>query len=300
MREPEADARNDDLRSAHAPEFTLQTWNCFGAAQGPISFLAWRGAPDSHRFDHPELHAHVHEADILCVQELYLGDAEDFFDRLEHGHKTRDPNTNTWSPFTVAGSGLGVAARFPIVARDLRPFGQPQILSERFARKGVLLVRLETHAGQVDLLTTHMQSGYSPKAQEIRAHQLQKVRRAIDEFGSPDRPFIVTGDFNICGLAPKRTGEYAALERVLGDFRDLGADADHVTFHPDPRVNSLAHRFEPRSPAQRVDYVMFRPDRSHRVEAVSTERVLERQLVGHGRETFASDHFGLRTRFVVR
>jgi len=280
--------------------FTLQTWNCFGAAQGPISFLTWRGVPDSHRFDHPEVRAHVREVDVLCVQEVYLGDAEDFFDRLEHPHKTRDTNANTWSPFTVAGSGLGVAARFPIVARDLRPFGRPQILSERFARKGVLLVRLETSVGPIDLLTTHMQSGYSPKAQEIRAHQLAKLRQAVDDFGSPERPFIVTGDLNICGLAAKRSGEYVGLQRTLADFSDLGADADHTTFHPDPVINALAHRFEPRSPAQRVDYVFFRPGTKSPIVAASTERVLERQLIGHGRETFASDHFGLRTRFQAR
>ena len=41
--------------------FTLQTWNCFGAAQGPISFLSWRGVPDSHRLTHPEVRAHARE-----------------------------------------------------------------------------------------------------------------------------------------------------------------------------------------------------------------------------------------------
>lgn len=278
--------------------FTLQTWNCFGAAQGPISFLAWRGAPEAHRFEHPELRAVAHQADVLCVQEVFLGDAEDFFDRLEHPHKTRDPNHNTWSPFTVAGSGLGVAARYPILAADVRVFGPPQILTERFARKGVLLVRLETPIGPVDLLTTHMQSGYSPKAQAIRAHQLAKLRRAVDDFGSPARPFIVAGDLNICGLSEKRAGEYAGLRDVLSDFHDLGAEADHATYHPDPSVNALAHRYEPKAPAQRVDYVFFRPPADGGIRAAHTERVLEKQLLGHGPETFASDHFALRTRFV--
>lgn len=281
-----------------APGFTLQTWNCFGAAQGPISFLTWRGAPETHRFAHPEVHKAADEADVFCVQEVFLGDAEDFFDRLAHPHKTRDPNHNTWSPFTVAGSGLGVAARFPIVAKDVRPFGPPQILTERFARKGVLFVRLETPVGPVDLLTTHMQSGYSPKAQAIRAHQLAKLRRAVDDFGSPSRPFIVAGDLNICGLADKRGGEYAGLRAVLPDFEDLGAEADHATYHPDPAINALAHRYEPKAPAQRVDYVFFRPAEDGRVRPARIERVLEQQLVGHGRETFASDHFALRTRFV--
>lgn len=287
-------------RDEHPPGFTLQTWNCFGAAQGPISFLAWRGAPDSHRFEHPELRAAARDVDVLCVQEVFLGDAEDFFDQLEHPHKLRDPNHNTWSPFTVAGSGLGVAARFPMLAKDLRPFGPPQILTERFARKGVLLVRLETPIGEVDLLTTHMQSGYSAKAVEVRAHQLAKLRRAVDDFGSPTRPFIVTGDLNICGLADKRSGEYAGLSAALPDFHDLGADADHATFHPDPTVNELAHRYEPKSPPQRVDYVFFRPARDGRVLPLHTERVLERRLSGHGRETFASDHFALQTRFALR
>src|SRR5262245_47116223 len=118
--------------------FALKTWNCFGAAQDARALLRWRGIPDAHRLSHPEVVAAVRSSDIVCMQELFLSEAEAFFDGLEHEHKTRDHNRNTYWPLTVGGSGLGLASRFRIVRGGLRPFDRPQAGAERFARKGML------------------------------------------------------------------------------------------------------------------------------------------------------------------
>ncbi len=276
-------------------ELTIQTWNCFGAAQSLRSALAWRGVVDAHRLVHPDVRRNVTEPDIVCIQEVFLGDAEAFFDGLDQPHKKRDDNHATFWPLTVGGSGLGVASRFPFSSHAVRPFSRPQVGSERFARKGFIHVRVRAESGlELDLITTHMQSGYDSKAKLVRERQLGELREAVDELGSSDRAFLVCGDFNICGLSPRRADEYASFGRILSDFVDLGAVEDTPTYHPDPAVNELAHRFESTSPKQRIDYMLFRAAKEGGPVPIRCELVLAARLEGHGPTTFASDHFGLR------
>lgn len=282
----------------------LQTWNCFGAAQDAVAVLRRRGPPDAHRFGHPDLRRVLEEADVVCFQEVFLSDVERFFDGLIHGHKHRDHNLSTWWPPTFGGSGLGIASRFPLLERMSRPFRRPHLGAERFARKGMLHARVQVAAMsndaarpfEVDVLTTHLQAGYSTSARLVRERQLREIRQLVDEVGSLDRSFVVCGDLNIDGLKPTReTGEYGALTRTLFDFHDVGADDDHATFHPHPEFNALAHRFDAGSPRQRIDYVLFRAPRTNGVTVEACEIILDRPLPSHGPlRTFASDHFGLR------
>jgi endonuclease/exonuclease/phosphatase family metal-dependent hydrolase len=278
-------------------QIRIQSWNCFGAAQSLRSVLSWKGIVDPHRFEHPHVHQTVAEADLVCMQEIFLGEAESFFDRLVHPHKTRDLNEGTFWPPTIAGSGLGIASRWPFRAKTQRPFSRPQARSERFARKGVLHVRVaesETSDVEIDVLTTHMQSGYDRTARAVRERQLREIRRAVDELGSSERAFVVCGDLNICGLAQGRSDEYAALREALADFVDLGAEHDAPTFHPHPDENELAHRFEAEAPSQRIDYILFRPAKSGGPEPAGYELAFRKRLDGHGPPTFASDHFAVR------
>lgn len=276
----------------------LQTWNCFGAAQTAGAVLRWKGPPDPHRFEHPTLRRVLEEADIVCLQEVFLSDVESFFDNLVHSHKQRDTNASTFWPPTFGGSGLGIASRFPILDKLVRPFRKPHVGPERFARKGMLHARVHASpAGaegfEVDIVTTHLQAGYSDGARRVRERQLAEIRELVEEVGSPTRAFVVCGDLNIDGLRPVReAGEYVALTRALSDFNDLGAEDDHATFHPHPEHNPLAYRFEPSGPRQRIDYVFFRPPAERHVTVEACEIVLDRPL-DEGR-TFASDHFGLR------
>lgn len=290
--------------------FVLKTWNCFGAAQSLSAFVRWEGAPDSHRFSLREVETAAEGADILCLQELFLSEAERFFDRLPHEHKVRDTNGTTWWPLTFGGSGLGIASRLPIVASRIQPFGRPQSGAERFARKGMLHARVTLPGArglEADVVTTHMQSGYGTGARRVRARQLAELRALLDEVGSAERPFILCGDLNIDGLEPVRAaGEYEALREQLSDFDDLGGPTDDATFHPDPAGNELAHRFEPRGPRQRIDYVLFRAARpsttgraaSHEVRPAGCELALHLPF-DHPQKgkTFASDHFALRVTF---
>src|ERR1700690_3977021 len=132
------------------------TWNGFGAAQNVASFLRWKGAPNAHRFQHEELRAITNDVDVLCVQEIFLSEAERFFEDLPHAHKTRDHNRTQLSPMSFGGSGLAVASRLRVSHQALRAFSPPHVGSERFARKGMLHTRVNAFGTSVDVINTHL------------------------------------------------------------------------------------------------------------------------------------------------
>lgn len=269
---------------------SLVTWNCFGAAQGLVAWLRWRGIPEGHRLAHHAVTAALHAADLLCLQEVFLGEAEDMFERLAHPSKARDHNRAKLRPFSFGGSGLAIASRAEVIATESRQFRGPTVGVERLARKGMLHALVDAGAVHVDVITTHMQSGYGDAAAGVRARQMDQLREWADELGAPSRPMIVCGDFNVDGRAPVRAREYATLRRLFDGWDDLGASGDRATFHPHPEHNALAHRYDPGAPEQRIDYVLFRGARG--VRATPAERVLDRPL--DGTRTHPSDHFGLR------
>jgi endonuclease/exonuclease/phosphatase family metal-dependent hydrolase len=278
--------------------FSVLTWNSFGAAQGPVSFLRWRGVPDAHRFEHPHVRETITHTDVFCMQEIYLSEAETFFDALAHGDKYRDDNKTALRPLTFGGSGLGIATHARVAAHDKRAFSPPHVHTERFARKGMLHVRVEIDGALVDVVTTHMQSGGGVAARVIRKRQLGELRRYLDDVGRAGAPMIVCGDLNIDGLAQSGRAEYAAIARALPAFVDLGAAADHVTY--DTENNALARRHAPNEPPQRLDY-MFLADPRGVLEVEATERALHVALESKERpRTFASDHYALGVRFRVR
>jgi endonuclease/exonuclease/phosphatase family metal-dependent hydrolase len=278
--------------------FSVLTWNSFGAAQGPISFLRWRGVADAHRFDHPDVRKELGGADVVCMQELYLSEAETFFDALGHASKERDHNTNSFWPLAFGGSGLGVATHGKIAAHERRAFLPPHVHSERFARKGMMHARVEIDGAVVDVINTHMQSGVGLAARMIRKRQLAELRRFVHDVGRSGSPMIVCGDLNIDGLRRGGRAEYAEIARALPDFVDLGARADDVTY--DTENNALARRHAPDEPPQRLDY-MFVADPHAVLEVVAIERVFHVALESTERpRTFASDHYAIKAHFKTR
>jgi endonuclease/exonuclease/phosphatase family metal-dependent hydrolase len=281
-------------------EIHVQTWNCFGTAMNVRSMLRWRGTPDAHRFVHPAVRAALRQADLLCMQEVWLSDAVELFDGLDHDHKLRDGIEGNWRTLTVSGSGLGVASRFPVTRRAIRPFETRGIGIDRFARKGMVHARVrfdDTAERALDVITTHLQSGMGRRPRRVRERQLQEVRKAVDELGGADRGVLLCGDLNIDGMRGVRRGEYATLTSLFPDFEDLGASADAPTMCPHPLHNTLAHRYWSKEPMQRLDYLLLRAPAGGWLVADGCRRLLDQPLPPDGGSaTFASDHFGLRAK----
>lgn len=271
----------------------ITSWNCFGAAQTPRAFVLREGAPEPHRFRHPDVASVLAASDVVCLQELWVRDAVDLFERLPHPHKATDDNRTEWWPLTIGGSGLGVASKLPVKSRRVGAFSRPHAGAERFARKGMLHVHLDAGA-PVHVVSTHFQSGTSASARRVRARHARELGALIASIGEDDA-VIVCGDFNVDGRRPVRHDEYAVLVRALPGFVDLGADGDVETYHPHPVHNALAHRFDRQAWPQRIDYVFFRPPARGGVSVAGFGRALDALLTPFdgGPAVHPSDHFAL-------
>ena len=293
--------------------FRVLTWNCFGMAQGGFDAVMGGRAPAGNRLSDPHVLAECAGADIVALQEILSGDAEQLFDRVKGANAgLRDHNRWDLRSRTARGTGLGLGVRGELGESELRPFDNPSVGWDRLARKGTLHGRVTLPGGLVlDVVTTHLQSGYDVAAEQVRTAQLAQVARLVERAGSPERPMLVVGDFNINGLRPHRqSAEYRRLRDALPGFDDTGADSDLVTFHPHPDVNPLAHLSDPGAEAQRIDYIFFRPARSPSralrcagVDLTFTsplEATREQHFAGvRSSRAFASDHFGLGAWFEV-
>lgn len=282
---------------AEPTSFSLATWNTFGAAQGVLSAFRGRGAAASHRFEHPELLTALEVLDVACMQELWLAEAVELFSRVPGlRHRIVAKNSVTLWPLTIGGSGLGVASRYPIVTSEMRDFSRPHVGAERFARKGMAHARIRMGSSEVDVITTHMQAGYGDGARTVRRRHLNELRAFADERGSPERPLVVCGDLNIDGLGHVREREYTSILDAFADYTDIFEDHDLPTFHTEE--NTLARRFEPDSPAQRIDYVLVRAS-GKSLRVLHKDLLFQKAFTGRGeRESVhASDHYGLHVRF---
>ena len=250
-------------------------------------------APHAPRLLHRGVVEECVGADVFCVQELLSQDALAFFDGLGHPAGWRDDNRVHLRSATMRGSGLGIGSRHKLLEKALTAFRAPSVGWDRLARKGALHARIAL-AGDVvlDVINVHTQSGEGAASVRVRAHQLEAIAGMVRALGSPQRPFVVCGDFNVDGLAAARGEEYLRLRAALPDFDDLGAADDLPTYHPEG--NPLAQAFEPGGRNQRLDYVFFR--RARGIEAVGLRRILDRPL---GPALFPSDHYGLTATFRV-
>ncbi len=281
------------------PHLTLQSWNCFGATQSLKGFLLRRGAVDAERFVHEALALACDDVDVLCMQELWLEEAQDFFSRRKHPHKHLESNEISMRPLAFGGSGLGIASQWPIELTTSRTFRPPHVGTERFARKGMLHARVSIPDGEtsIDVITTHLQSGDESAAGRVRSRQLQELRALIEEVSAPNRAMVVCGDFNVDGHALVRD-DAKAMRLAMAGFTDLGQEAGLSTF--DPKQNALARRAGKNAPDQRLDYVLFRgPSLGPPVRATEVRLLLTAPLVARERPLFASDHAALRVELTV-
>ena len=286
--------------------FRVRSWNCFGLGQGAFDVItAWR-APVPARLGHTHVHDTCAAADVLCVQELLSHHAQQFFDRV--GGKVfvsrhRDHNRPAVWPPSFRGSGLGMASRMHLARPNVWAFRTGGAGLDRLARKGAMHAQIVLERGPVvDILSTHLQAGDRQDAVRVREGQLRELSVLITTLGSPERPFIVCGDFNIDGLmSARKTQEYRRLIQAFEVFEDLGAVADLPTFEPHPAGNTLAHAYEPFGRKRRLDYVFFRHAAGDRLKLKHTvvERLFDQPLstVVATTKTFASDHFGLCASF---
>jgi endonuclease/exonuclease/phosphatase family metal-dependent hydrolase len=129
-------------------------------------------------------------------------------DRKQLPKAPRMPGRYIWKKgelgFHLAGSGLAILSRYPIVAFRSEPFGRRCAGLDCLSNKGVLHARIAIPGvpESIDLFDTHMNSqGASrvPLQRHAAAHQRQVAELAdfITSEALPDTPTILGGDFNM-------------------------------------------------------------------------------------------------------
>lgn len=234
----------------------------------------------------------AYDLDVVGFQEVWLGSARDSL--VEAGR--RSGLVHAWSRSGVLdGGGLLLLSRFPIRAERFESFrvrGRAEEISqgEFFAGKGYLNVVLDTPAGRVRVLNTHLHARYSaPPPDDYRTHRTAQIVQLAEGGLDTGPPLIVLGDFNFSEQDP----EYRVL-RGLMRLRDAAADLDRR----DSTVLGT-NPYRAGAGGQRKDYVFGRDGAEHSVRPVRVERVFDEELSFGGRPGAFSDHAGVRVEFEV-
>jgi len=169
--------------------------------------------------------------------------------------------------------GNAILSRTPFdttAERKLRPLDQWRIAT---------FARLRVHGHPVRFYTTHLHHVEDAEGGGIRAMQLHGLLDFIGATAS-DAPFVLGGDLNARPELPEM--------RLLSPLMDVGAafGATGPTF-------GVAHNIAP--PGKRIDYLFSGPDA--RLVPISAVVVFDRPSAGGH---YASDHFGVFVRFLLR
>ena len=203
------------------------------------------------------------DADVISLQEVWVpGDRAKLVEAM----------APEYAAAKSATGGLLVLSRLPILRERFVAYPQPPELSfvERLAGKGVLEVVVETKAGPLRLVTTHMVA-FDRKARE---EGLPTLLGVIGE--SPEIPLVVAGDLNVRRLEGR--GLSASYRRVL----DAGcvdcappARGDDGGFVELPNTHVGWPREEGNPGWWRPDHILVRSGAATAVEVVSARMALD-------------------------
>jgi len=229
------------------------------------------------------------QADVLAFQEAWSPSA-----RRHLKQAGRDAGyTHSWSkPGSIGASGMLVLSRLPIVASHFVRFalcGFPQAVThgDYYGGKGIAILTLETPAGPVALLNTHLIPHYGDYGPDDRymGHRIAEVVEVADVLATIDIPVIAVGDFNFSETEP----EYD-VHLGLSGLTDVAAALEwrEVTIVPGP-----PYRLNDHPPGIRIDYVFTRDGVERSATPHSIARVFDETIEIDGALAGYSDHAGL-------
>lgn len=234
-------------------------------------------------------------ADVVLFQEVWRDDARDALLAAgeRHGYAQR------WQPPGSAGGGSGllVLSRLPIAGTHFERYalrGLPERVDhgDYHGHKGFVVLHVETAAGRVAVLNTHLHAQYAPDDRdEYLAIRTGQVVQLASRLAAIEEPVVAAGDFNVREGRP----EYEVLIGLTG-LRDAAArlDARRNT----SRRSNPYHAGRP-GPDSRIDYVFTRDGRTLGVQPRAVRRAWDGPVAAaHARPAddapaAYSDHDGL-------
>jgi endonuclease/exonuclease/phosphatase family metal-dependent hydrolase len=167
------------------------------------------------------------DADIVVLNEAFNRPARRLVAGLrsrgydvtpEVGHAHRDWTSSSgrdrrWS--TLAGGGVYIASRLPILEQHQHPYRAYQPLtSDALSNKGAALVALQTPVGRLWVAATHLQADERGSHHAVRMQQLDELRHFVTSTAAAGDPVLVVGDLNVEYHPDGR--DLAEAERTLG------------------------------------------------------------------------------------
>jgi len=232
-------------------------------------------------------------ADVLSLQEVWTAQARETL--LAAGRRG-----GLEPAFGEAGGpdhgGLLVLSRLPVLRARFEPFALAGVAlhvhrGDYQGGKGFAAVEVETPAGEVRIVATHLHARYGLD-DPYRPHRVGQVIELSRSLSDEPLPVVAAGDFNL------REGNegYALLRRSSG-LRDVAAelDARQPTVRASSPYRGGGHRGD-----ERIDYVFVRDGAATGVIPRRLRRVLDEPLEIEGEPGAYSDHAGLLAELVLR
>ena len=201
--------------------------------------------------------------------------------------------TEIWSRSgSIGASGMLVLSRLPIRESRFIRFalcGFPQDITrgDYYGGKGIAILTLDTPAGPVALLSTHLIPHYGDYGPEdtYMGHRIAEVVELAGALEQIEIPAIVVGDFNFTEREP----EYKVLKGLSG-LTDVAAVLGR---REETIIPGSPYRTNERPPGVRIDYVFTRDGVERTAVPHTISRVLDETIEINGNPAGYSDHAGL-------
>lgn len=226
----------------------ILSYNCFAIASYPIRC---NGAEERMKRVGDVLASSVPNVDILCLQEVGLQHIRDIvtlalvqqFPYISTQHTT---GLFASSDIRFIGSGLLTLSRFPIVAELFVPYKGMCSGSDCLMAKGILVTRIKTPDGVVNVVNTHLQA-FMP---DIAVKQCVELAATLELCAFDEcEPVFIVGDFNIDLYTQHE--KMIQVEQVLRAQRLPLISGSHK-FTVDPSINTLVGNDDPGSYVQQA------------------------------------------------
>ena len=229
------------------------------------------------------------DADVVAFQEVWSPSARR---RLVAAGRATG-YTEIWSRSgSIGASGMLVLSRLPIresrfIRFALCGFPQDVTRGDYYGGKGIAILTLDTSAGPVALLSTHLIPHYGNYGPEdtYMGHRIAEVVELAGALEQIEIPAIVVGDFNFTEREP----EYEVLEGLSG-LTDVAAALER---REETIIPGSSYRTNERPPGVRIDYVFVRDGVEHAAAPHTISRVLDETIEINGSPASYSDHAGL-------
>jgi endonuclease/exonuclease/phosphatase family metal-dependent hydrolase len=239
--------------------------------------------------------------DVVAFQEVWTSEAQT---ALIGAGRSAGLIQSWYLSDLLGGGGLLFLSRLPIETVHFEPFslrGQVEEIRnlEFLSGKGFARIVLETSAGPISLINTHLHARYARRVSHaFVSHRVGQIVQLAVQSSRERGPVVVMGDFNFT----EGDAEYRVLTELMG-VRDAAVELDRRL--PTILADSPYRRGKRRD--SRKDFIFVRDGDRLGVTARALNQAFHRPFLVDGRPAAFSNHagvvadleFGVRTSVAV-